>query len=62
MRLRSILRKRNKGKGRGRGKDHHRYKNSYFTALGFPSLVDAKNAETLNLLKQKAKAQAGATY
>ena len=40
-RLRSILRKRRGGRGRGRGKDHHRWRNRYFTDLGLFSLVAA---------------------
>ena len=43
-RLRSILRKRNGMKGRGRGKDHHRWPNTYFTAQGMMSLVQAFEA------------------
>lgn len=38
MRLRSILRKRERRKGRGRGLDHHRYPNAYFAELGLISL------------------------
>jgi RNA-directed DNA polymerase len=38
MRLRSILRKRDKRKGRGRGLDHHRYTNAYFAERGLISL------------------------
>jgi RNA-directed DNA polymerase len=40
-RLRSILRKRTHRRGRARGADHQRWPNSYFTALGYYSLVDA---------------------
>jgi RNA-directed DNA polymerase len=43
MRLRSILRKRKNRKGRGRGKDHHRWPNSYFGALGLFSLTAARD-------------------
>jgi len=43
-RLRSILRKRNGKEGRGRGVDHHRWPNTYFTALGLMSLVQAYEA------------------
>ncbi|MFC1849041.1 group II intron reverse transcriptase/maturase [candidate division CSSED10-310 bacterium] len=43
MRLRSILRKRSKRKGRGRGKDHQRWPNSYFGALGLFSLTAARD-------------------
>lgn len=42
MRLRSILRKRQKRKGRGRGKDHHRWPNLYFENLGLFSLKRAR--------------------
>jgi len=38
MRLRSILRKRERRKGRGRGLDHQRYPNAYFAELGLISL------------------------
>ena len=41
MRLRSILRKRDKRKGRGRGFDHLRYPNTYFSKLGLFSLTAA---------------------
>ena len=44
MRLRSILRKRNKRKGRGRGKDHQRWPNAYFSELGLFSLTAARDA------------------
>jgi RNA-directed DNA polymerase len=40
MRLRSILRKRDKRKGKGRGRDHNRYPNAYFAAQGLISLVE----------------------
>jgi RNA-directed DNA polymerase len=39
MRLRSILRKRDKRKGRGRGRDHNRYPNAYFAMRGLISLL-----------------------
>jgi RNA-directed DNA polymerase len=42
MRLRSILRKRNKRKGRGRGRDHQRWPNPYFVEHGLYSLVTAR--------------------
>ena len=42
MRLRSILRKRNKLKGRGRGQDHKRWNNAYFEKLGLFSLLSAR--------------------
>lgn len=38
MRLRSILRKRNRRKGRGRGLDHLRYTNAWFAGNGLVSL------------------------
>lgn len=38
MRLRSILRERDKRKGRGRGRDHNRYPNAWFTERGLISL------------------------
>lgn len=41
MRLRSILRKRQKRKGRGRGPDHIRWPNHYFAELGLFSLEAA---------------------
>jgi RNA-directed DNA polymerase len=44
MRLRSILRWRDKRKGRGRGRDHQRWPNTFFTAHGFFSLVAAHAA------------------
>lgn len=41
MRLRSILRRRQKRKGRGRGKDHQRWPNAFFRAHGLFSLETA---------------------
>jgi len=41
MRLRSILRRRQRRKGRGRGADHQRWPNAYFNALGLFSFVAA---------------------
>jgi RNA-directed DNA polymerase len=38
MRLRSILRKRQKKRGRGRGSDHQRWPNAYFAKLGLYTL------------------------
>jgi len=43
-RLRGILRKRRKGKGRARGKDHQRWNNRYFDALGLFCLERARQA------------------
>ena len=40
-RLRSILRRRKGLTGRGRGRDHQRWRNSYFTAQGLMSLLQA---------------------
>lgn len=48
-RLRSILRKRQGGLGRGRGRDHQRWRNHYFTALGLFCLQEARAAETASL-------------
>jgi RNA-directed DNA polymerase len=42
MRLRSILRKRQKGQGRGRGQDNRKWPNAYFSSLGFFSMVEAR--------------------
>jgi RNA-directed DNA polymerase len=41
MRLRSILRKRQKKRGRGRGSDHQRWPNAFFAAQGLYNLVAA---------------------
>ena len=41
MRLRSILRKRQKKRGRGRGSDHQRWPNAYFAERGLFSLTIA---------------------
>ena len=41
MRLRSILRKRQKKRGRGRGSDHQRWPNAYFAKLGLYTLKTA---------------------
>jgi RNA-directed DNA polymerase len=46
MRLRSILRKRQKRSGRGRGLDHCRWPNHYFANLGLFSLASARDQET----------------
>jgi len=48
MRLRSVLRKRQRKKGRGRGSDHHRWPNRYFEKLGLFSLELARE-ETMSL-------------
>jgi len=45
MRLRSVLRKRQKKKGRGRGSDHQRWPNRYFEELGLFSLEAARGKE-----------------
>ena len=45
MRLRSILRKRDKRKGRGRGLDHNRYPNAYFAARGLIPLEQITHAQ-----------------
>jgi RNA-directed DNA polymerase len=42
QRLRSMLRKRHKGSGRARGRDHQRWPNDYFVALGMISLASAR--------------------
>ncbi|MFH0822829.1 MAG: group II intron reverse transcriptase/maturase [Pseudomonadota bacterium] len=44
MRLRSILRKRNKRRGRGRGLDHNRWPNVFFAGQGLFSLTSAHAA------------------
>jgi RNA-directed DNA polymerase len=41
MRLRSVLRKREKRRGRGRGSDHVRWPNAFFATQGLYSLVQA---------------------
>jgi RNA-directed DNA polymerase len=41
MRLRSILRRRQKKRGRGRGSDHQRWPNAFFAAQGLYSLAAA---------------------
>ena len=51
MRLRSILRKRAGMQGKGRGLDHHRWRNDYFTRLGFFSLEAAQRKEHMSLRK-----------
>ncbi|MHA3772071.1 group II intron reverse transcriptase/maturase [Verrucomicrobiota bacterium sgz303538] len=43
-RLRSILRRRQKKKGNAHGKDHQRWPNAYFTALGLVSLTQVHRA------------------
>ena len=49
MRLRSVLRKRNKRRGRGRGlRDHTKWSNRYFEKLGLFSLKQARE-ETMSL-------------
>lgn len=49
MRLRSILRKRDKRKGRGEGSDHVKWPNSYFRSHGYFSLQEAKERDLANL-------------
>jgi RNA-directed DNA polymerase len=44
MRLRSLLRKRQKKRGRGRGMDHQRWPNAFFVAQGLYSLKAAHEA------------------
>ena len=41
MRLRSLLRYRERRRGRGRGTDHHRWPNAFFAEQGLFSLVAA---------------------
>ena len=48
MRLRSILRKRERRKGRGRGLDHQRYPNACFAELGLISLNALTRAKRAN--------------
>lgn len=48
MRLRSLLRKRERRKGRGRGLDHQRYPNTYFAELGLISLNALTRAKRAN--------------
>ncbi len=43
-RLRAILRKRAGLRGRGRGRDHQRWNNAYFAAMGFFRMTDARRA------------------
>lgn len=49
MRLRSILRKRQRRKGRGRGADHQRWPNAYFAGQGLFSLQAAHAAACQSL-------------
>lgn len=49
MRLRSILRKRQKRRGHGYGPDHLRWPNAYFRQLGLYSLMDAWVAKRQSL-------------
>ncbi len=51
MRMRSILRKRNRLKGRGRGRDHQRWPNRYFMKLGLFCLLEAQATEIASLQK-----------
>jgi RNA-directed DNA polymerase len=57
-RLRSILRKRRGGRGKARGKDHQRWRNDYFTRLGFWSLKEARDRELESLKKAKTQTNA----
>jgi RNA-directed DNA polymerase len=45
MRLRSVLRRRDKRKGRGYGRDHHRYPNAFFVEQGLISLKALTSAQ-----------------
>ena len=54
MRLRSILRKREKRVGRGRGLDHRRWPNRYFEKLGLYSLVSARDGIVMSLRSKGA--------
>lgn len=49
MRLRSLLRKRQKLKGRGRGADHQRWPNAFFAQVGLFSLEQAHAVECQSL-------------
>jgi RNA-directed DNA polymerase len=51
MRLRSILRRRQKKRGRGRGSDHQRWPNAYFAERGLFSLVDAHASVSQSALR-----------
>ena len=48
-RLRSILRKREHREGRGGGRDHQKWPNAYFTAMGLKSLKQAHQAACQSL-------------
>jgi RNA-directed DNA polymerase len=51
MRLRSILRKRDKRKGRGHGRDHNRYPNVWFAAQGLISLLQITHGAAISPAK-----------
>jgi RNA-directed DNA polymerase len=51
MRLRSLLRKRQKKRGRGRGADHQRWPNAYFAELGLFSLERAHASVSQSALR-----------
>ena len=55
MRLRPILRKRQKGKGRGHGLDHFKWPNRCFGKLGLHSLLEARDQALMSLRKEGAK-------
>lgn len=48
-RLRSILRRRNRRKGKGHGRDHQKWPNAYFNAMGLYSLIGARMAACQSL-------------
>jgi RNA-directed DNA polymerase len=48
-RLRSILRKRERRRGRGAGRDHQKWPNAYFTAMGLKCLKQAHQAACQSL-------------
>jgi RNA-directed DNA polymerase len=51
MRLRSILRKRDKRKGRGHGRDHNRYPNAWLAAQGLISLLQITHGAAVSPAK-----------
>jgi RNA-directed DNA polymerase len=50
MRLRSVLRRRQKRRGRGRGADHQRWPNAFFAARGLFSMKAARERESQLLI------------